>query len=269
MPMRTLTPRILLLVFSLMPSSVYAWGKQGHEIVALVAEERLDNGVRGEVHALLNGTTFIQASTWADEERTPETKPWHFVNIPFTENRYDATRFCPEAQCVVGQIERCRAVLADSTAEQSQRHQALKYLIHFVADLHQPLHAGDKTDRGGNEVLVEFLGQTMNAVSRTPWNLHAVWDSGILEREVTGVHQYAERLNAWLRVQPAGAFQDGSVVDWAMESHMIAKESVYAFPPTRQLGEDYYRASVPVLNAQLAKAGVRLAKLLNEALRKQ
>jgi nuclease S1 len=258
MPVRALMPLVLTLLFSLMPSSVFAWGKQGHEIVAILAEERLDQDIRSEVKALLDGITFIQASTWADEERTAETKPWHYV---------DATRCCPEAQCVVGQIERFREVLADRTAERSQRHNALKYLIHFVADLHQPLHAGDKADRGGNDVPVEFLGQTMNAASRTPWNLHMVWDSGILEREVADVHAYAERLNVWLRLQPAGAFQNGSVVDWAMESHGIAKDSAYGFAPSRQLGEDYYRASVPVVNEQLAKAGARLASLLNEALR--
>lgn len=267
MPVRALTPLVLTLLFSLMPSSLFAWGKQGHEIVAILAEERLDQDIRGEVKALLDGITFIQASTWADEERTAETKPWHYVNIPITENGYDATRFCPEAQCVVGQIERFREVLADRTAERSQRHHALKYLIHFVADLHQPLHAGDQADRGGNDVPVEFLGQTMNAASRTPWNLHMVWDSGILDREVADVHAYAERLNVWLRLQPAGAFQKGSVVDWAMESHRIAKDSAYDFAPSRQLGEDYYRASVPVVNQQLAKAGARLARLLNEALR--
>jgi nuclease S1 len=262
-------PIVLALVFWSTPLSLYAWGKQGHEIVALIAEERLSGDVRDEVQALLDGTTFIQASTWADESRTAETAPWHYVNIPMAESEYDANRVCPEAQCVVGQVERSRDQLADPTAERSTRHAALKYLIHLVADLHQPLHAGDKRDRGGNDVPVEFLGETMSPFSRTPWNLHAVWDSGILEREVTDVHEHAARLNAWLRLQPAGAYESGSVADWAVESHGVAKASVYTFPPSRQLGEDYYHASVPVLNEQLAKAGVRLATLLNKALRKQ
>lgn len=266
--MPLLPPLLLALVFWLMPTSSYAWGKPGHEIVALIAEERLCTEVRDQVNALLNGTTFVQASTWADETRTAETAPWHYVNIPITESEYNATDVCPESQCVVGQIERFRDRLADPAENPSTRHAALKYLIHFVADLHQPLHAGDQSDRGGNDLLVVFLGETMNALKRTPWNLHAVWDSGILEREMTDVHEHAERLNAWLRLQPVGAYQDGSVVDWAMESHGVVKASVYAFPPSRQLSEDYYRASVPVLNEQLAKAGVRLATLLNETLRK-
>ena len=79
----------------------------------------------------------------------------------------------------------------------------------------------------------------------------------------------AERLNAWLNSQPEGAFQDGSVVDWAMESHHIAKDHVYLLPDDRKLGEEYYRANVPVVDQQLAKAGVRLAKLLNDALGKK
>jgi nuclease S1 len=155
------------------------------------------------------------------------------------------------------------------TAEFKKRQKALKYLIHFVGDLHQPLHAGDNHDRGGNDVQVEFLGQTINPYNRKPWNLHAVWDSGILEEHDRDAHHYADRLNAWLRSQLEGAFQDGSVVDWAVESHDIAKDHVYVLPENRKLGDDYYRANVPVVDQQLAKAGVRIAKLLNEALRKK
>jgi hypothetical protein len=93
-----------------------------------------------------------------------------------------------------------------------------------------------------------------------------VWDSGILEAHDRDAHQYAERLNSWLSKQPECAFQNGTVVDWAMESHRVAKENVYVLPENRKLGEDYYQANVPVVDQQLAKAGVRLAKLLNEAL---
>jgi hypothetical protein len=117
----------------------------------------------------------------------------------------------------------------------------------------------------GTNVQVEFLGQTINPFNHKPWNLHAGWDSGILEEHDRDAHHYVERLNVWLDSQPEGAFQDGSVVDWAMESHNIAK-TAYVLPDDRKLGEDYYRANVPIVDQQLAKAGVRLAKLLNDAL---
>jgi hypothetical protein len=169
---------------------------------------------------------------------------------------------------VIGQIERFRHVLENPNGDVRKRQKALKYLIHFVGDLHQPLHAGDNHDHGGNDVRVEFLGQTMNPYKHQPWNLHSVWDSGILEAHDPDPRHYAERLNTWLNSQPEGAFQDGSVVDWAMESRRIAKDHVYVLPENRKLGEDYYQANVPVVDQQLVKAGVRLAKLLNEVLQK-
>jgi nuclease S1 len=258
----------ILLAFLFIPSSLYAWAREGHEIVAMIAEPRLHPEVRDAVVALLEGTTFIEAASWADKVRNQQTAPWHYVNIDITDTEYDAVRVCPQSQCVIGQIERFRHVLADPAGDVKKRQKALKYLIHFVGDLHQPLHASDNHDHGGNDVQVEFLGETINPYKHKPWNLHAVWDSGILEEHDRDAHHYAERLNDWLNSQPEGAFQNGSVVDWAMESHRIAKEKVYVLPQNRKLGGDYYRANVPVVDHQLAKAGVRLAKLLNEALRK-
>ena len=263
-------PRLALaLVLLLIPSSLYAWAREGHEIIAILAEQRLRPDVRDAVVALLEGTTFIQAASWADKVRNLQTAPWHYVNIEITETEYDAARVCPQDQCVIGQIERCRRVLAKADGDMRKRQNALKYLIHFVGDLHQPLHAGQNDDHRGNDVQVEFIGETIDPFSHQPWNLHAVWDSGILEVRDGDAHHYAKRLNAWLHSQPAGAFQDGSVVDWAMESHDIARDHVYVLPEDRKLGEEYYRANLPVVDQQLAKAGVRLAKLLNDALGKK
>ena len=259
----------LALVLLLIPSSLHAWAREGHEIVAILAEQRLHPHVRDAVVALLDDTTFIEAASWADKVRDQQTAPWHYVNIEITEIEYDAARVCPHDQCVIGQIERFRHVLANADGDSQKRQKALKYLIHFVGDLHQPLHAGENNDRGGTDVPVEFLGETMDPYRHQPWNLHAVWDSGILEVRDRDAHHYAARLNAWLHSQPAGAFQDGSVVDWAMESHDIARDHVYVLPDDRNLGEKYYRANVPVVDQQLAKAGVRLAKLLNDALGKK
>jgi hypothetical protein len=259
----------LALVLLLIPSSLHAWAREGHEIIAILAEQRLHPDVRDAVVALLEGTTLVKAASWADKVLTHETAPWHYVKIDLTETEYDAARVCPQDQCVIGQIERFRHLLATGDGDMRKRQKALKYLIHLVGDLHQPLHAGQNDDHRGYDVQVEFIGETIDPYSQTPWNLHAVWDRGILEVRDRDAHHYAERLNAWLHAQPEGAFQDGSVVDWAMESHRIAKDHVYVLPVDRKLGEEYYRASVPVVDQQLAKAGVRLAKLLNDALGKK
>jgi hypothetical protein len=263
-------PRLALaLVLLLIPSSLYAWAREGHKIIAILAEQRLHSDVRDAVFALLDGTTFIEAVSWTDKVRNLQTAPWHYVNIDITETEYDAARDCPQDQCVIGQIERFRRVLAKADTDVRKRQKALKYLIHLVGDLHQPLHAGNNDDHGGNDVQVEFIDETIDPYSHKPWNLHAVWDSGILEVRDPDVHHYAERLNAWLNSQPEGHLQDGSVVDWAMESHDIAKDHVYVLPLDLKLGEEYYRANVPVVDQQLAKAGVRLAKLLNDVLGKK
>jgi len=257
------------LVMFLVPSSLYAWGKTGHEIVAILAEQRLEPEVRKEVAALLDEMTFVEASMWADRVRSKETAPWHYVNIPIEAEAYEPTVHCAKGQCVIAQIERFRAVLANPTAGFKKRQKALKYLIHFIADLHQPLHAGDNHDRGGNDVVVEFLGQTMDPYRKKPWNLHAVWDSGLIDTRQTDAQQYAVRLRDDLTAAEIARYEGGSVVDWAMESHRVAKEHVYQLPEDSRLGEEYVKASVSVVDHQLAKAGVRLARMLNESLTKR
>ena len=260
---------LLALIVLLIPSSLRAWGLEGHEIIAILAEQRLHPDVREKVVILLDRMSFVEASTWADRVSNEQIVRWHHVNIDLWETAYDAARHCFNNQCVIGQIERFRRVLADDKADVQKRQKALKYLIHFVGDLHQPLHAANKNDRGGTQTEVEFLGETIDPFRNMPWNLHAVWDSGILEVRDSDAHHYAERLNAWLHTQPEHAFEDGSVVDWAMESHDLARDHAYVLPEDRKLGELYYYANIDVVDQQLAKAGVRLAALLNEALREK
>ena len=256
----------LALIILFLPSSLHAWGREGHEIIAILAEQRLQPEVREKVTALLEGTSFVEASTWADRVRNQQTAPWHYVNIDLNETEYDAARSCPNNQCVIGQIERFRRVLADESVDTKKRQKALKYLIHFVADLHQPLHAANNNDRGGTLTEVEFLGQAIDPFRNRPWTLHAVWDSGIVGERDPDAHHYAQRLKAWLQTQPEHAFEDGSVVEWTMESHRIAQEHVYALPENRKLEDKYYKVNAPVVDQQLAKAAVRLATLLNGAL---
>ena len=266
-PLSKVTTMLALLL--LMPLPVYSWGGEGHEIIAILAEQRLHPDTREKVNALLGAMSVVEAATWADQVRDEQTAPWHYVNIDLAASEYDAARDCLNNQCVVGQIEQFRRVLVDDSGDLRERQRALMYLIHFVGDLHQPLHAGDNHDRGGNDVQVEFLGQRINPYNGKSWNLHAVWDSGLIEARKTVPKVFVERLTIWLRSQPVGAFEDGTVVDWAMESQGVARDNVYVLPEDHNLGEDYYEANVPVVDQQLAKAGVRLAKLLNDALPKK
>lgn len=254
----------------LLPERLLAWGDQGHRIIALVAETRLQQGARAAIADLLGEGGLADAAIWADVVKAarPETASWHYVDIPVGATRYDPERDCGEGNCLVAQVERWRAVLSDPRSLPAERREAVKFLIHLIGDLHQPLHCADDRDRGGNEVLVTFFGEAAEPNRRRPWNLHALWDHGLLGRAGLTEVEYARRLSKWLETRSIARIQQGTVADWAWETHRAAVEQAYAVPEDRRLDEGYYRASLPVMDELLAKAGVRLARVLNEAFRK-
>jgi hypothetical protein len=248
------------------PSEVFAWGSEGHRIIAEIAEQYLTPDTARRVRELLaieNATTLADVANWADQIRGQrrETASWHFVDIPISASGYDASRDCPHGDCVVEKTEELVAKLADRSLPPQQRLEALKFVVHFVGDLHQPLHASDNGDRGGNEIHVVFLGH------RT--NLHAVWDTGIIAPAVQGDERtYAMRLVQETTKAEVTAWREGSVIDWANESHGIAVRSIYGDLPHAlgPLPASYEQAALPVVNKQLERAGVRLAATLNAAL---
>jgi hypothetical protein len=249
------------------PQPALAWGASGHAIVAELAQRRLEPGPLAKVKALLGGEVSLASiASWADDVRPHETETsnWHFVDIPYDASRYDPARDCqesPRGDCVIQAIGRLRGVLADGSQSREARARALKFLVHFVGDIHQPLHCAERShDRGGNDVMVFFFG---NRVA-----LHAVWDTSIIDKRVFNWGEYVRYLEEeWFPKEDAAKLAKGGPVDWALESHAIAVKVVYAIPGDFNLGEDYYKKALPVVDRQLAAAGVRLAKLLNEALK--
>lgn len=246
--------------------TLHAWDASGHAIVAMLAEERLTPPARAAVTALLDGQYLVAVASWPDQVRNQQTAPWHYVNIEIEETQYVPERHCPDRQCVVGQIERFRQTLADPAINSEKRQKALKYLVHFVGDLHQPLHAGQSHDRGGNDVKVEFLGQSVNPFTKKPWNLHQVWDNGLLEQYASNASQAVAQIDLYLTSQNEAELAHGTVIEWAMQSHDQARDHAYRFGPDQRLDEQYLKQALPVVEAQLARAAVRLAHLLNTAL---
>jgi hypothetical protein len=269
-------PAALALCFAtlLLPASAapaHAWGSEGHHIAAEIAEQFLEPSTAHEVRELLaidNETTLAQASTWADEIRPqrPETASWHYVDIPInppagTPAAYDARRDCPTGACVVAKIGAFEAVLRDKSALPRQRLEALKWIVHLVADINQPLHCADNQDRGGNEVHVDFMGR------RT--NLHAVWDSGILAAaHINDERGYALELAHSITPEEAEKWRSGTPVDWADDSYGVASNLIYGVWPHSpgDLPASYEQKAIYVVQVQIEKAGVRLAAVLNEAL---
>ena len=267
---RAIVASLVLFIGDIGPA--FAWGSEGHRIVAEIAEQYLEPTAARQVRELLaleNETTLAGVSTWADHIRGErrETARWHYVDIPIrppagTPAGYDAARDCPRGDCVVAAIERFTAVLRDKSASPGARLEALKFVVHFVADVHQPLRCADNGDRGGNDVHVLFLGKHTT--------LHAVWDTAILAPAVQGDERgYALKLFHSIAPADLARWQSGTAADWATESYKIARAKIYGemqYEP-RTLELFWESELLPVVNEQLEKAGVRLAALLNAALR--
>jgi hypothetical protein len=252
------------------------WGQEGHSIVAEVAQRRLDPSTLAKIANLLKLDTpegqapvsLASIASWADDYAAehPETAPWHYVNIPDGRATYQPDVDCKNGNCVVGAINRFKTILADCSKKPEERRDALKFLVHFVGDIHQPLHASHRVDpytrvddQGGNKVQVTFFG--------TPMTLHQLWDTGLIMRTVYAWGTYVTRLEkSWFPKHDVSALQGGSPADWALEAHRLAHDVAYDFPDSGIVGTQYLAKSGPVVERQLALAGVRLANLLKEAM---
>jgi len=284
---------ITALLLCLLPQAGRAWGIAGHAMIAEIAEWHMSPAALAETRRLLAEEGFEhldQVGSWADEIRPQrkEASPWHYVDIPLTADSYDAARDCAKGDCVIDAINRYSAILADRSKPDADRREALKFLVHFVGDIQQPLHGAENAgDHGGNKVLVRYFDQDLGWSNR-PLNLHALWDSFIIERHLgvkegnlgepnEALHkaglELAKKLNDGLADTP----NDLDPVTWAMESHDLAAKIVYpgvvapgAQPPTQavQLGEEYDRRAWPVVEKRIQQGGLRLAALLNRDLGK-
>jgi hypothetical protein len=252
-----------------------AWGPEGHSIVAEVAQQRLSPQAAATVQSLLGGRSLASVASWADDVRDqrPGTSQWHFVDIPLDANQYEPSRDCkasPEGDCVVAELNRLKTDLrcAGSTAAKLD---ALRFAVHFLGDIHQPLHAvGD--ERGGNGVaVVVFLkGIACTQACKTPQlsNFHAAWDSDLIHAAVFAWGAYVDRLEAgWLKTPAAQkpGIDGGTPTEWALETHAAAQTVWNLLPPDHMIGDGYFQTALPVLDRQLGVAGLRLARFLNEA----
>jgi hypothetical protein len=256
---------MLAALLLLAPAPAQAWGPQGHEIVAAIAMAELTPAARNQVAHLLGGPSLmVHESNWADEIRDQRrnTGRWHYVDIPLEAPGYDARRDCRDEDCVVAQIEKDLQVLSNRQAGDAARAEALRFLIHFVADVHQPLHAEDHDDRGGNQVRV--------MIGRYRANLHRVWDSEVIDALGSDPGDEANLIERSITPAQRKAWASGSPAGWANEAHAVARDQIY--PPLAgrrevRLPRDYAYRQAPVTRLLLAKAGVRLAFLLNRALK--
>ncbi|HTI72139.1 MAG TPA: S1/P1 nuclease [Candidatus Limnocylindria bacterium] len=282
--------RPLLIALVLLPLTALGWGKEGHEIVARIAYENLSPATRIKVTQLLSDTPGIvgpepmeSAATWPDEIRsTPQLPIIIFTNLnvrnaagTFSLHYADVSgeHFNPETdsdhgKSVVSGIQRCGEVLRSTNSTPAERREALKFLIHFVGDAHQPLHAGRQTDRGGNDI---HIAQFLNRKPAKGFNLHEVWDNLLIQSRDRDPARYAEVLNANLnRKKHPSSWSNLDPQSWIEESHKLAMTRAYldendqVITNGAVLGPLYVKDNVPVVELQLIKAGYRLSVLLNQ-----
>lgn len=281
--------RLLLVSLLLVaPVSAGAWGYKGHQIVAAIARGYLTPGARAKVDALLAADTdpltkpdMLSRATWADVYRSAghrETAEWHFVDIERDHPNLAAACFNfpqpggpaaagPPEDCVVNKVNEFEAELANPATPLPERVLALKYLLHFVGDLHQPLHAADNHDKGGNCVRLALGGP------RTV-NLHSYWDTVLVDTLGDDPQQIADRLRSAVSASDKARWEKGDPRSWAMESFSAAKTAYRLNPPAGcdpnsapvAVPPGYDAAARQVVAGQLERAGIRLAALLNRAL---
>jgi hypothetical protein len=272
----------LALVFAASPAS--AWWEYGHETVATIASLNVKPSTRREIGRLLGRSatldtptcaarTIEQASYWPDcikqlKDRFSYASPWHYQNVNICK-AFDQKAACADGNCVSAQIDRNARLLADRSLPDRERLTALAFLIHFMGDLHMPLHAGDKGDLGGNRFKASY-----GAIKGR--NLHSIWDGYLADRGISEPPGDARGILATLLPSERAQMKAGKTEDWARESWAAAREFAYgsvmqdpcaAMPATEPvIDEATTRRLIPVVRTQIARGGLRLARMLDEAL---
>lgn len=264
--------RSLLMATALLLTSspALAWGDLGHRLIAGLASDDLTPQARAEVARLLAGEpepTLAGIANWADDLRDHEpdlgrkTAPWHYVNLGEDGCRYDAARDCRNGDCVVEAIRRQSAILADRRRSRGERLQALKFVVHFVGDAHQPLHAGYARDKGANTVQVNL--------DERGTNLHALWDSGLFKTANLDEQAYLAKLRGMpMPADTATSRRTSILADasaWA-EASCATALTQGLYPPKASIDEEYVLRWRPMAEAQLRLGGMHLAEVLNATL---
>lgn len=254
--------RILIAVVAvtLAPTPAFAWGKTGHRAVGQIADAHLTGKSRAAVKRILGNETLAEAANWPDFVKSDPSPfwqktadPWHYVTVAVGKT-YDQSNHPAEGDAVTA-LARYSAVLRDRSSSPLEKQVALRIVVHLVGDLHQPLHAGNGSDRGGNDRRVTFFGQATN--------LHSVWDSGLIDNTQLSYSEMAAWLNG--RITPADVRLWSSTDPriWIAESTAL-RDQIYPAAGDNALSYRYVYENEPRLEGRLERAGVRLAAVLNQ-----
>jgi hypothetical protein len=291
--MKAIVAALALPILAIAPEFAFAWGDDGHKTVALIAQQCLTPTARNAVNAILAADSdnltphdIASEATWADKYRDEnnrhdhyqETQNWHFTDIEI--DSPDLTSACfgrqplragtlasngPPQACAVDKIEQFAAELADHNTDAEERVMALKFILHFVGDLHQPLHSSDNHDFGGNKVKVTVEGFKHKSKDE----LHGFWDVQFVDGIAKPPKVLAQQLLREITPAQAASWAQGKPDDWAMEAFMLGKEDAYGAPPLskdalQHINSAYVAKAEEDVKLQLKRAGIRLAFVLNQ-----
>ncbi|GMQ30114.1 S1/P1 nuclease [Algoriphagus confluentis] len=254
--MKTRITAILTVVMVLTVSQAFAWGQLGHYLIGLMAEKQMKRSTLKKVEKVLYPMSLGRSGTWMDEIRSDRAydyaTTWHYLTSKNGE--YD-----PEIQEQGGDafeaIQRLKEELKKGGLDPKTEAEKLKMLIHMVEDIHQPLHVGTGEDRGGNDVKIEFFGQ--------PTNLHALWDSGMIERQGMSYSEIGEELYRRLTPEMKSKYRSASMEDWLKEA-VSYRPMVYNLPENKRISYQYMYENYSIAEERLIAASVRLAQILEE-----
>ncbi|WP_405605692.1 S1/P1 nuclease [Polaribacter sp. Asnod1-A03] len=249
---------ITMLFFSNKPEEkITYWGKNGHRATGQIAEVYLTKKAKKNIDKILKGQSLAFVSTFADEIKSDRAyrkySPWHYVNMDLDQT-YEEAEKNPQGDLVTG-IDTCIKVLKDENSSEEDKVFHLKMLVHFIGDLHQPMHIGRKEDKGGNDVQVQWFGKGTN--------LHSVWDSKMIDDYGMSYSDLADNAKDLSKKQ-VELIEQGSVVDWVNEVHKISVEVYKSVKIGEKLSYRYSYDHFGTVRTQLQRGGIRLAKILNE-----
>ncbi|MCC2617618.1 S1/P1 nuclease [Aestuariibacter halophilus] len=247
----------IIAVGVLFQSPAFGWGQTGHRISGQIAQAYLTPQAQAQIAALFPTVTLAEMSTLADEMRSEQTEfwqktanPWHYVTVPHGKTYAEAEH--PEHGDAYTALQDFSRTLKDPKAPLEDRRLALHFIVHIIGDLHQPLHAGNGTDRGGNDVKLEFFWQNSN--------LHRVWDSGMIDQKQLSYTEWSDWLLAKITAEQQQQWLQNDPLVWIKESTAI-RDTIY--PDKDAISYQYLHQNLPTVKQRLQQAGVRIASYLN------
>lgn len=244
-------------VSSFSANNEIVWGATGHRVVGEIAQTHLKSSTKRKLNKLLNGQTLAYISTFADEiksdDRYKKFTTWHYINMPLDEN-YNPENRNPDGD-LVSAIEFCSAIISDKNSSDSDKIFYLKLLVHFIGDLHQPMHIGLVEDKGGNDIKLKWFGKDTN--------LHRVWDSEMIESYKMSYTELAANTKD-LSKSEIKNIQQGTLIDWVNDIHKSTRIVYNSMTEGENLSYRYSYLHFDLLEQQLQYAGIRLAKVLND-----